>query len=206
MYICILFRSTKEKQQTMQYLAVLLVAAAVFGVCYLCDKGFEKMFRSQAQHYSGLSVRLNKRYAAFGAVFVALGTAAFFTGLSSSTLLIVCGILVAVMGAGLVVYYAAFGIFYDDDSFILTTFGKRSGTYRYSDIKGQRLYLIQGGSVVVELHLNDGRSVSLQSTMIGTYDFLDHAFLHWCRQTRRDPDSCDFHNTENHLWFPSLEV
>ena len=189
----------------MPYLAVLLVAALVFGVCYLFDKGFEKMFRSQAQHYSGLSVRLNKRYAAFGAVMVALGAAAFFTGLSSGTLLIVCGILVAMAGAGLVIYYATFGIFYDDNSFILTTFGKRSGTYRYSDIKGQRLYVIQGGSVVVELHMNDGRSVSLQSTMVGTYDFLDHAFIHWCRQTRRDPAQCDFHDTENHLWFPTLE-
>ena len=190
----------------MEYLAVLLVAAIVFGVCFLFDKGFEKIFRNQAQHYSGLSVRLNKRYAAFGAILIALGVAALFTGLSSGALMIVCGSVILVLGIGLVVYYATFGIFYDDKGFILTTFGKRSTTYRYRDIKGQRLYLIQGGSVVVELHLNDGRSVSLQSTMIGTYDFLDHAFIHWCRQTRRDPDSCDFHNTENHLWFPSLEV
>ena len=189
----------------MPYLAVLLVAALVFGVCYLFDKGFEKMFRSQAQHYSGLSVRLNKRYAAFGAVLVALGAASFFTGLSSGTLLVVCGILVAMAGAGLIIYYATFGIFYDDSSFILTTFGKRSGTYRYRDIKGQRLYVIQGGSVVVELHMMDGRSVSLQSTMTGTYDFLDHAFAQWCRQTGRSPESCDFHNTDTHLWFPTLE-
>ena len=189
----------------MQYLAVLLVAALVFGGCYLFDKGFEKIFRSQAQHYSGLSVRLNKRYAAFGAVLIALGVAALFTGLSSSTLLIVCGTLVAIFGLALVVYYATFGIFYDDSSFILTTFGKKSSTYRYRDIKGQRLYVIQGGSVVVELHMTDGRSVSLQSTMIGTYDFLDHAFTQWCRQTGRSPESCDFHDTENHLWFPTLE-
>ena len=189
----------------MQYLAVLLVAALVFGGCFLFDKGFEKIFRSQAQHYSGLSVRLNKRYAAFGAVLIALGAASFFTGLSSGTLLIVCGILVAVFGAALVVYYATFGIFYDDSSFILTTFGKRSGTYRYRDIQGQRLYVIQGGSVVVELHMTDGRSVSLQSTMTGTYDFLDHAFSQWCRQTGRSPESCDFHDTDNHLWFPTLE-
>ena len=189
----------------MQYLTVLIVAALVFGVCFLFDKGFEKLFRNQAQHFSGLSVRLNKRYAAFGAVLIALGVAAFFTGLTSGALMLVCGILIVLMGTALVVYYATFGIFYDDNSFILTTFGKRSGTYRYSDIKGQRLYVIQGGSIVVELHMNDGRSVSLQSTMIGTYDFLDHAFIHWCRQIRRDPAQCDFHDTENHLWFPMLE-
>ena len=189
----------------MQYFTVLLVAALVFGVCYLFDKGFEKLFRSQAQHYSGLSVRLNKRYAAFGAILITLGVAAFFTGLESGWVMIAGGLLVMLLGAALVIYYATFGIFYDDNSFILTTFGKRSGTYRYSDIKGQRLYVIQGGSVVVELHMMDGRSVSLQSTMVGTYDFLDHAFLHWCRQTRRDPAECGFHDTENHLWFPTLE-
>ena len=189
----------------MQYFAVLLVAAIVFGGCYLFDKGFEKLFRNQAQHYSGLSVRLNKRYAAFGALLIALGTAALFTGLSSGPLMIVCGSLILLMGIGLVVYYATFGIFYDEDSFILTTFGKKSNTYRYRDIKGQRLYLIQGGSVVVELHMADGRSVSLQSVMTGAYDFLDHAFDRWCRQTRCDPEGCDFHDTANHLWFPTLE-
>ena len=45
----------------MQYLAVLLVAALVFGVCYLCDKGFEKMFRSQAQ-LDGKRVAVPKCY------------------------------------------------------------------------------------------------------------------------------------------------
>ena len=181
----------KEKQHNMQYLTVLIVAALVFGVCFLFDKGFEKLFRNQAQHFSGLSVRLNKRYAAFGAVLIALGVAAFFTGLTSGALMLVCGILIVLMGAALVVYYA--------------TFGKRSGTYRYRDIKGQRLYVIQGGSVVVELHMMDGRSVNLQSTMVGTYDFLDHAFTQWCRQTGKNPEDCDFHDTENHLWFPTLE-
>ena len=189
----------------MQYVTVLLVAALVFGVCYLFDKGFEKLFRSQAQHYSGLSVRLNKRYAAFGAILITLGVAAFFTGLESGMVLKIGGILVVLMGAALVIYYATFGVFYDEDSFILTTFGKRSSTYRYRDILGQKLYVIQGGSIVVELHLTDGRSVNLQSSMIGTYDFLDHAFAAWCRQTRRDPETCDFHDTENHLWFPTVE-
>ena len=196
---------TKEKFHIMEYLAVLLVAAVVFGACYLFDKGFEKIFRSQAQHYSGLSVRLNKRYAAFGAILITLGVAAFFTGMESGWVLKIGGLLVVLMGAALVVYYATFGIFYDDDSFILTTFGKRSGTYRYREIQGQKLYIIQGGSVVVELHMTDGRSVNLQSAMIGTYPFLDHAFAAWCRQTNRNPADCDFHDTANHLWFPTVE-
>ena len=189
----------------MDFVIVLAAAALTFGACYLFDKGFEKLFRNQAQHYSGLSVRLNKRYAAFGAVLIALGVAAIFTGLSNGWVLIAGGAIVLVMGIALVVYYATFGIFYDSDSFILTTFGKRSTTYRYREINGQRLYIVQGGNVLVELHMADGRSVSLQSAMVGAYPFLDHAFAAWCRQTGRDPEDCDFHDTANHLWFPTVE-
>ena len=36
----------------MQFVIVLLIAAAVFGVCYLVDKGFSRAFRGKAQHRS----------------------------------------------------------------------------------------------------------------------------------------------------------
>lgn len=189
----------------MQYLAVLIVAALVFGICYLFDKGFDKAFRNKAQHKSGLAVRLSKRYAAFGAILFTLGMAAIFAGLGDSTVLIVGGVLVLLMGLGLVVYYATFGIFYDADSFILTTFGRKSTTYCFRDIKGQQLYVIQGGSIVVELYMKDGRSVSLQSTMEGTYPFLDVAFAGWCRQTGRKAEDCSFYDPSQHCWFPSVE-
>ena len=189
----------------MDFLIVLGAVVLTFAACYGFDKGFEKLFRSQAQHYSGLSVRVNKRYAAFGAIFIALGIAAIFAGITGGWVLTAGGAVVVLMGIAMVVYYATFGIFYDEDSFILTTFGKKSDTYRYSDIKGQRLYLVQGGNVVVELHMQGGRAVSLQSAMMGVYPFLDHAFYAWCRQTGRDPEDCDFHDTANHLWFPTVE-
>ena len=189
----------------MEFVIVLVVAALTFGVCFLFDKGFEKLFRSQAQHHSGLSVRMNKRYAAFGAVFMAIGIAAILAGLGSGWVLLAGGIVVTIMGACLVVIYATFGIFYDDDSFILTTFGKPSATYRYRDIKGQKLYMVQGGNVIVELHMADGRAVGLQSYMVGVYPFLDHAFAAWCSQTGQDLADCSFHDTDNHLWFPTVE-
>jgi len=65
---------------------------------------------------------------------------------------------------------------------------------------------VQGGNVIVELHLKDARAVSLQSGMEGVYPFLDHAFYAWCRQTGRDPETCDFHDPANSLWFPMEEV
>ena len=46
----------------MEYLAVIIFAALVFGLCFLVDKGFTKLFRNQAQHHSGQAVRLNKKY------------------------------------------------------------------------------------------------------------------------------------------------
>jgi len=190
----------------MNIFTILIIAAATFGICYLFDKGYTNTFRNKVQHHTGLAVRVSKRYAAFGLILGVLGIAAIFTGLSDSTLLIVGGAGVLLVGIGLIVYYMTFGIFYDADSFILTTFGKKSVTYRFSDIQTQQLYLIQGGSTVIELHLTDGRSVSIQSAMEGAYPFLDHAFAAWCRQTGRDPESCSFHDPANSLWFPAQEV
>ena len=120
-------------------------------------------------------------------------------------MLLVGGITVLLMGAGLIAYYMTFGIFYDADSFIFSTFARKSRTYCFGDICGQKLYLVQGGNIVVELHMADGSAVSLQSNMEGVYPFLDHAFAAWCRQTGRNPEGCDFHDPSNSLWFPTVE-
>ena len=188
----------------MQYFALLIVAALVFGVCYLFDKGFEKAFRAKPQHKSGLSVRPNKRYAAFGAILVALGAAAIFAS-AGNMVLLVGGILILLMAAGLILYYASFGIFYDADSFIYSTLGKKTVEYRFGDIRSQQLYILQGGSTIIELHMADGSAVSVQSAMLGTYAFLDVAFAGWCRQTGINSDDCDFYDPANSCWFPSVE-
>ena len=51
----------------------LILAAAVFGLCYVLDKGFTKLFRGKQQHKSGLAVKHNKRAALFGLVLAVLG-------------------------------------------------------------------------------------------------------------------------------------
>ena len=190
----------------MQYAAVIAIAALTFGICYLFDKGYTNLFRNKIQHYSGFAVRINKRYAVFGLILSLVGILAIITGITDGLVLLWGGVIVLLMGAGLIGYYLTFGVFYDEETFLLTTFGKRSQVYHYRDIVSQRLYLIQGGSVVIELHLTDKRAVSLQSGMEGTYPFLDHAFAAWCRQTGRDPESCDFHDPSQSLWFPMEEV
>ena len=189
----------------MQYVIILLIAAAIFGICHLVDRAFTKAFRSKAQHRSGLAVRANKRYGIFGVILSALGVLAVCVGITDGMVLIVGGAIVLLMGLGLAVYYLSFGIFYDGETFLCSRFGKTDVAYRYGDILGQKLYLIQGGSIVIELHMADGSAVSLQSGMDGVYPFLDTAFAAWCMQTGRDPQSCDFHDPRQSLWFPTVE-
>ena len=188
----------------MEFLLILLIGAATFGVCFLLDKAFTGAFRSKPQHKSGQSVRLSQHYGGAGVVLGLLGLLAVFQS-SGSNLLLICGVFVILLGAALIVYYLTFGIYYDSDSLILTTFGKKSTVYSYGDIRGQKLYRITGGNVVIELYFGDGRTVSLQSNMKGVYPFLDTAFAGWCRQTNRVKEDCPFYDPHNSCWFPSVE-
>ena len=184
---------------------VIIVVAVTFALCFAIDKGFTKLFRGKEQHKSGLSVRLNKKYGVVGIVMGVLGIAAVFAGIREQSLILnVGGGIVIVMGVCLMVYYMTFGIFYDADSFILTTFGKKSTTYRYADIKCQQLYNAYG-SILIELQMRDGRAVQLQAAMEGVYPFLDKAFAAWLRQTGRTRESCTFHDPDNSCWFPPVE-
>ena len=191
----------------MQLFATLLIAAAVFGLCYLLDKGFTKLFRSQSQHLSGRSVRLGKNCAVIGLLMLALGVGALCSGIQDGSSLFICGgILITVVGLGLALYYLFTGIFYDDDSFVYTAFLRKNRTYRYDQIRFQQLYMVQGGSVVIELHMTDGSAVQVQSNMAGYDKFLDTAFLGWVQQRNIDIRSgADFHDPDNSKWFPSEE-
>lgn len=188
----------------MEYIGVILVAALVFGVCFLADKGFHKVFRSASQHKSGKTVRLNSKNAAFGLIMAVVGLGAVFSGLTNGWFLLAGGGVLILLGIGLVAYYMSFGVFYDQDSFIVNTFGKRSATYYYRDIQNQQLYK-NYSQIVIELHMKDGSAVQLQSGMTGVYDFLDHAFYAWLRQTGRRREDCTFYDPKNSCWFPPVE-
>lgn len=189
----------------MQFTAIIIIAAFIFGICFLVDKAFAKLFRSKAQHRSGKAVRASKRYGVFGVILTILGIMAICVGVSDGPVLVWGGVFVLLMGVCLAVYYVSFGIFYDGESFLQSRFGRKDTVWYYRNIVGQKLYLIQGGSVVVELHMADGSAVSVNSNMDGVYPFLDTAFAAWCLQTGRDPESCDFHDPSQSLWFPTVE-
>ena len=186
-------------------MAIFFVILGTFALCFLMDKGFTKLFRSQPQHLSGKAVRLHKYYGTGGLLLSVLGLGAIFSGIRDAmTILIAGGGLILVVGIGLIVYYLTFGLFYDEDSFLLTTCGKKTALYRFSQIKGQKLYN-NAGQTLIELYLSDGRSVQLQSSMVGAYEFLDHAFAAWCVQRGTRPEDCPFHDPDNSLWFPTME-
>lgn len=188
----------------MEFIAVILLAALVFGGCYLVDKGFTKLFRSQAQHKSGTAVRLNKKYGSIGLLLVVLGVAAMVTGWGDGWLLLAGGVIVLLMGAALVTYYMSFGVFYDADTFLVSGFGRKNRVYHYREIRCQQLYQSYG-QLVIELQTEDGKAIQLQSAMPGVYEFLDHAFAAWCRQKEIDPAQCSFYDPHNSCWFPGAE-
>lgn len=183
----------------------IVLAALIFGLCFLVDKGFSKVFRSRKEHQSGLAVRLNKRYALLGLALAILGILGLMVGAASNYLLLAGGVFVLLLGAALIAYYISFGIYYDDEGFLSSSFGKKSLRYRFGEIQTQRLYVVQGGNLLVELYLKDGKSISVQSGMEGAYPFLNHAFSVWCRQTGRNPEECDFHDPAQGQWFPGEE-
>ena len=188
----------------MNILMILLVAGAVFGICRVVDQAFSKAFRSKAQHRSGTAVRVSKMYGIMGIALTVIGIMSLVVG-TDSYLLFFGGLIVLAMGAAMAVYYLTRGIFYDGESFLVSGFGQKGNSHYYSEIQQQRLYLVQGGNVIIELHLSDGTAVSLQSNMEGVYPFMDTAFAGWCQQTGTDPSSCSFHNPSNHWWFPHEE-
>ena len=82
----------------MEFIAIMLIAAAVFGVCYLVDKAFTKAFRSKAQHRSGKAVRAPKRYGIFGVLLTVVGILAICVGVTDGWVLLGGGTIVLLMG------------------------------------------------------------------------------------------------------------
>ena len=183
----------------------LILAAVVFALCFAVDKGFQKLFRGRPEHQSGLAVKHNKRAALFGLVLTVLGIAGILTGVSSGWGLAILSAIVLLMGIALIVYYLSFGIYYDEQTFLVSSLGKQSTARRYEDIREQKLYVVQGGSAIVELYMADGGAVSVQTTMDGAYSFLDYAFARWCEQKGLDSDDCEFHDPSSLQWFPAVE-
>ena len=184
----------------------ILVIAATFGVMFLLDRGLTKLLRSRTQHHSGTAVRLKKHYGILSLALMILGALAILYGLVDKNLgLLLGGVVIFPGGAVLGIYYLTHGIFYDDDSFLYVRFGNNAREYRYGDIVGQKLYEIQGGTLLVELHMTDGSAVSVQGNMEGAPAFLDKAAHARMRQKGLNSHECEWFDEEKGQWFPPVE-
>ena len=187
-------------------MAYLLVIAATFLVMFLLDRGLTKLFRSRDQHRSGTAVRLKKHYGILSLALMILGLLGIVTFFTDRNLILLLGgILVLPGGAVLGIYYLTHGIFYDNDSFLYTSFGNRSVCCRYGDIQAQKLYEIQGGTLLVELHMADGRTVSVQTNMEGASTFLSKAAHARMRQLGLNSHECPWFDESKGQWFPPVE-
>lgn len=115
------------------------------------------------------------------------------------------GALIAAGGALLLAWVLKFSLSYDEACFCLQGL-KGARQYRYGQIAGQKLYLTQGGGVIIELHMEDGSAVSLQSDIPGVYAFLDRAFARWLAEKGIREADCPWYNPEQSCWFPEAEV
>lgn len=184
---------------------VVIVIALTFALCFAVDKGFSKVFRRKPQYQSGKSVRLTKKYMLAGILIlffaVLLAVAAVTAeGRRVWQFGVLAGLL-GLMGLGFVIYFMSFGIFYDEDTFLCTAFGKRSRTYRFGEIKEQQLLQTNGG-ICVELFLENGEDVELYTNMEGAYAFLDAAAGAWCRAKGVKVEDCPWYDPANSCWFP----
>lgn len=184
---------------------IIVTAVITFALCFLLDRAYQKLFRGKAQHKSGRAVRQSRRYGSVGLVIGVIGLAALIAGSWETALVPVAGVVLLLFGAGLVVYYMSFGIYYDSDTFLVESFGRKPRTYYYHQITHQQLFVLQGGGIVVELYLTDGDTVQIISNMPSYDQFLEHAFRQWCRQKDISPDACDFYDPAKSLWFPAKE-
>ena len=86
-----------------QLIPIAAIAALIFGICFLVDKAFARLFRSKAQHRSGKAVRANKRYGVFGVILTVLGIMAICVGITDGPVLVWGGVIVLLMGVCLTV-------------------------------------------------------------------------------------------------------
>ena len=103
----------------------------------------------------------------------------------------------------LLVIAATFGVMFLLDKGLTKLF--RSREYRYGDIRGQKLYEIQGGTLLVELHMADGTAVSVQGNMEGAPTFLDKAAHARMRQLGLNSHECQWFDETEGRWFPPVE-
>ena len=183
----------------MQYILYFLLVAVIFGLVALCDFLLKKLVFNNRREIAG-AVRMPRYSFIFGVILSLLGLiGVLYIPMQTERFLWFGCWIVLIMGVYLLVNFFWFGIYYDDEGFTYRALGKKSRTYRYGEITGQRTFATKSGWNA--LLYARGEEVQLYAAMQGLSDFLNKAFFAWCRQTGTDPDSVE-NDPHNLIFFP----
>lgn len=181
----------------MKYLILLLLLAAVFGLCFLTDKGIAALKQRLSRRRA---VRLPLRYPVLSVLLLLCTPFTAWYGISHHEIMFLIGTALILGVALYAIYtYRTTRIDYDDDTFTFRA-GHRRETFRYRDILGQRVS-ISRHSVCLLLCLTES-NVVLYNNMLGFARFLETAFAGWCRQKELDPQAQSWHDPADCRWFP----
>ena len=185
----------------MQYVLYILLVAAIFGLVALCDFILKKLFKGARS--DAKAVKMPRYSFILGLLMALLGLiAVLYIPRQTERFLWLGSCVVLVMGAYLLVNFFWFGIYYDDEGFTYRALGKKSRTYRYGEITGQRTFVAKSGWNS-NLYAR-GEEVQLYAAMQGMSDFLNKAFFSWCRENNIDPDTVE-NDPHNLIFFPEPE-
>ncbi len=175
----------------MFYVILALFCGCVFGLCFLVDR-----LLSRGRSADVRLVRQPRRAVIFGVVLLVLGISAalFVPGLLG----VGGGIVIALLGAVLLVSFFSFSVAYDDESFSCRTL-RGTRRYQYNQIRGEQAIATRGG-ITVMLFVGDD-AVEFSEAMQGVRPFLSHAYYARCRQLGVDPETCPPPAPDALVWF-----
>lgn len=180
----------------MFYFILLLFCAAVFGLCFLIDRLIQRLRRSGRP---SRTVRQPRRAVIIGIIMLTAGIAVLL--FLNTSLGLVGGIVLTLLGAVLLASYFFFSVHYDDEGFTCRTL-KRTDRYQYNQIRGEQAIATRSGITVI-LYVGN-TTVEFSEAMQGVREFLSHAYYARCRQVGIDPDTCPPPAPRELVWFPEL--
>ena len=181
----------------MFYVFLALFCAAVFGLCFLVDR---LLSRRRKGAPDAKIVRQPRRSVVIGVVMLVIGisVALFVPGFLG----VGGGVVIALLGAVLLLSFLSFSILYDDEGFTCRTL-RGEKRYRYNQIRAEQALATRGG-INVMLFVGD-EAVELSEAMQGVRPFLSHAYYARCRQLDIDPETCPPPAPDALVWFEAPE-
>ena len=181
----------------MFYVFLALFCGCIFGLCFLVDRLVSRGRRSEPD---AKTVRQPRRAVVIGVILLVAGIAValFVRGLLG----VGGGIVIALLGAVLLLSFFSFSITYDDEGFTCRTL-RASKRYQYNQIRGEQALVTRGGITVMLFVGDDG--VELSEAMQGVRAFLSHAYYARCRQLNIDPETYPPPAPDALVWFEAPE-